>query len=386
MEPISISTLTAATKNASLLRVRLRLTSANDDGLVYPPTYDQGQHIFRPAWVDGAERDAVLLDSVQSQANRIELSILEALRRGEIDYPDVSISINAETGHEQYSVLELSHRIYDAALYACKVDGELFRSTPIGKAIGDARPERATALFEHAPIVLLLGGWDSHGGGGPLVAKLARLITSEIIGLDAKPVRRGAVKFDPMDIRKGAGPVFESADRDRLYEIDPAKAKDNKPKKPSEIGLGNVPAMSERGAVITEARLTSLISLSGIRRLRFPTADNSYNEERDQAGRNATVALGIFALSAQLDSGFNLRSGCDLVPLADPVLEIIGRSMEDIATFAITRRAAREVLGHALQQAESHDLQWRKEAIRAIADERLVTLVERSRKAAAGDD
>jgi len=35
-------------------------------------------------------------------------------------------------------------------------------------------------------MTLTLGGWDSHGGGGPLVAKLPRLITSEIVGLDAE--------------------------------------------------------------------------------------------------------------------------------------------------------------------------------------------------------
>jgi CRISPR-associated protein Csb1 len=389
MNQISVSQLNAAVTQASLLRIRLHLTPANDDGLVYPPTYDQGQHIFRPAWIDGVARDAVLLDSVQSQANRLEIAILQASRSKEIAYPDISISVNAETGHEQYSVLELSHRIYDAALRACWIDGVLFRNTAIGKAISDSRPERATALFEHAPIVLLLGGWDSHGGGGPLVAKLPRLITSEIIGLDAKAVQRGSVKFDPMDIRKSAGPIYDSANHDRLYEIDPKKAKDSDSKKiagkkPSEVGLGSVPALGERGAVITEARLTSLLSLSGIRRLRFPTADNTYDEGRDVAGRVATAALGLYALSAQLDAGFNLRSGCDLIPVSPPVVEIIGRSMDDITLVEISKDTALHVLQEALQMATAKGLGWRKSEIQAVADERLTTLVERSRKAAAG--
>ncbi|MCF8146200.1 MAG: type I-U CRISPR-associated protein Cas7 [Deltaproteobacteria bacterium] len=58
----------SAVADASALRLVVNLKPANVDGLVYPPTYDQGQHIFRPAWIDGKERDAVLLDSVQSQA------------------------------------------------------------------------------------------------------------------------------------------------------------------------------------------------------------------------------------------------------------------------------------------------------------------------------
>ena len=89
------------------------------------------------------------------------------------------------------------------------IDNVPFAQSGVGKAIYSARAVRATGLYTHAPITLILGGWDSHGGGGPMVAKLPRLITSEIIGLDAKPVARGAGKIDPMDIRKDAGPVYQ---------------------------------------------------------------------------------------------------------------------------------------------------------------------------------
>lgn len=117
---------------------------------------------------------------------------------------------------------------------------------------------------------MVLGGWDSHGGGGPLVAKLPRLISSEIIGLDAERVMRGACKSDPMDIRKEAGPVYESKDSDRRYEIDQKLASSKKEYKPSEIGLGNIPpSLSEQGAVITKAIQTSIVSCAAVRRLRF---------------------------------------------------------------------------------------------------------------------
>lgn len=371
------------------MRFRLVLTPANDDGLVYPPTYEQGKHLFRPAWIDGVEREAVLLDSVQSQANRLELGILEAHRRGEISYPDVTVAVMAATGHETYSVLELSHRIYDAALRMCRIDGKPFPDTEAGKAVADARQERATALFTHAPLMLLLGGWDSHGGGGPLVAKIQRLITSEVIGLDAKPVFRGAVKFDPMDIRKDAGPLFESTDPVRRFEVDESvsmvKKEKNKPAKfkdgnPSSAGLGNVPAYGERGAVITEARMTSLLSLTGLRRLRFPDADNKTSVERDQAGQVATAALGIYALMRQVQTGFCFRSGCDLVPVRAPAFEIIGTTTEDIRSPAIDYATSLDVLKAALSEAESHGLVWRKETLQGDADDRLIRLVENSRR------
>jgi len=371
-----------AVSGASALRLVVNLKPANADGLVYPPSYEGGQHIFRPAWIDGKKRDAVLLDSVQSQSNRIEMAILDAHRRKIIAYPDIELQVKASTGEERYSILELSHRIYDATLRMSTIEGKSFQMSSIGKSVYAARTEKATALYTHAPITLTLGGWDSHGGGGPLVAKLPRLITSEIVGLDAEPVKRGAVKFDPMDIRKDAGPIYDSKDPERMFEVDKSKADGKKEYKPSEKGLGNVPNFSEQaGAVITTAVQTSVVSCAAIRRLRFETGEGEYNDERDHAGQTATVALGLFGLLSQMTSGYYLRSGCDLFPMQELKLEIIGKTLEDISLHTICYEDAKEALNRALIESAKHDLKWRPETIVVMADERLVTLVERSRKA-----
>jgi len=92
------SLIQSAVAEKSLLRLVVYLRPANADGLVYPPTYDDGRHIFRPAWIDGENRVAVLLDSVQSQANRIEMAILDAYRRGKIHYPEIELKITAAKG------------------------------------------------------------------------------------------------------------------------------------------------------------------------------------------------------------------------------------------------------------------------------------------------
>jgi CRISPR-associated protein Csb1 len=374
--------LLSAVTGKAMLRLVVNLSPANADGLVYPPTYDQGMHIFRPAWINGEQREAVLLDSVQSQANRIELAILDAHRRNRIVYPDIELKVEASTGAEAYSVLELSHRVYDAALRMTSVDGTLFAKSEIGQAIYAARTNKATALFTHAPMTLALGGWDSHGGGGPLVAKLPRLITSEIVGLDAKPVTRASVKFDPMDIRKDAGPLYESEDQDRRFETDSEKAVNiRKEYKPSEVGLGSVPNVSERGAVITGAVQTSLISLAAVRRLRFENANGSYSDDRDLAGQTVITALGLFGLIAQMEAGYYLRSGCDLIPVEDPTLEVIGRTLEDATIYPIDYGVTLEALNDALAKAKEQGLQWRGETVVAEADDRLRTLIERSRKA-----
>ena len=116
-------------------------------------------------------------------------------------------------------------------------------------------------------MVLALGGWDSHAGGGPNVAKLQRVLTSEIIGLDAMPVKHGAVKIDPMDIRKSAGPIYEGPSPNIPFVLEKPTGRKGETKalKPSEVGLGNVPSMTDRGAVITSALQTSVISLPAIR-------------------------------------------------------------------------------------------------------------------------
>jgi CRISPR-associated protein Csb1 len=327
-----------------------------------------------------------LLDSVQSQANRIETAILDACRREEIKYPDIELHIKASTGEEHYSVLELSHRVYDAALRMSMVGDEPFSKSEIGQQIYSARTEKATGLYTHAPITLALGGWDSHGGGGPLVAKLPRLITSEIVGLDALPVTRGAVKFDPMDIRKDAGPLYESNDPERLYEVDSASASNKKKEyKPSEIGLGSVPNLSERGAVIVDAVQTSLVSCTAVRRLRFEKPDGSYDKNRDHAGQAVIAALGLFGLLSQMDSGYYLRSGCDLMPQTEPQMEIIGRTIEDTTTYPVDAASAKEALKACLEKAESQGLSWRQEKLITEGDDRLITLVERSRKAKVGE-
>jgi len=308
------------------------------------------------------------------------MAILDAYRRGRISYPDIELVIKASTGEEHLSVLELSHRVYDAALRASTIDGVPFFKSWIGQILYAARADRASALYVHAPITLVLGGWDSHGGGGPLVAKLPRVLSSEIVGLDALPVMRGAVKFDALDIRKDAGPLYQSKDAGRLFEIDEEKSVDSKQqKKPSEFGFGSVPNLSERGAVITEAVQTSVVSCAAVRRLRFENEEGAFEDAWDHACQTATVALGLFGLLAQMDSGYYLRSGCDLLPLHPPKLEVIMETLEDVTVHSITAEDALEALSQTLEAAAAYGFKWRKDKIYAEADERLVTMVERSR-------
>jgi CRISPR-associated protein Csb1 len=393
---MDLDQLLAAVASRAVIRYTVELAAAGSDGLVCPPTYSAARRgdppyiAFRAAWVGGCQRDVVVLDSPQSQSNRVEMALLHAHRAGRIAYPDIEIHFPPGSGEPVYSVLQLSHRIYDAVLRACDMaDGRPFFDSDIGKALAMARPALATPLFEHAPVALVLGAWDSNSGGGPLAAKLPRLLTSEIIGLDAKPADISATKFDPMDIRSQVAELVDTDDPVRRFDIrkpGPKGAKGSA-KRPSEFGFGSVPSTAvPRAAVISGALQTSVLSLSGLRHLSFPGEDGAIDSARDQAGRAVLAALALYGLIAQNESGYLLRSRCELLPQDAGRLELIGRTLQEVEATQLSAEGARELLQQALAHAKRHGLAFRDHTLVLQADSRLQELVRRSRQAAASGE
>lgn len=328
----------------------------------------------------------MVLYSLQSQSNRIELAILAALRAGHIQYPDIEIAFPGVEGEPTYSVLQLSHRIYDAVMRAVTHGGKPFLETDVGRGIVAARPEKATALLEHAPVCLTLGAWDSNGGGGPLAAKIPRLLTSEILRLDAVPANISATKFDPIDIRSQVAELIQTDDpvqRFRVWQPGESKPKD-RVKKPSEMGFGSVPATAvPRAAVISAALQTSVLSCSGLRHLQFPDNEGKTDPSRDQAGRALVAALTLYGLVAQNETGYLLRSRCELLPRDAGRLEIIGRTLQDRQDVSLEADSALKLLQAARIHAAEYGLGFREAPLKLLADERLVELVRRSRAAVA---
>ena len=387
---MNLDQLLQCVESRSVIRYTVDLSTVNSDGLVCPPTYAAAKRgeppyiAFRSAFVNGEQRSVVVLDSPQSQSNRVELALLQAHRAKRIAYPDIEITFPKGAGFREpvYSVLQLSHRIFDAVLRACTLDGKPFFDSEIGKSILDARLPVATALFEHAPATLVLGAWDSNGGGGPLSAKIPRLLTSEIIGLDAVRADLSATKFDTMDIRSQVAELVPTNDTVRRFKIKGEAGKE-KAKKPSEFGFGSVPATAvPRAAVVNGALQTSVLSCSGLRHISFPNNDGEIDVRRDQAGRAVLGALALFGLVAQNESGYLLRSRCELLPRDAGRLELIGRTLKDVETSTLDTESARALLAEACRHAEDLGLNFREQVLQLEADDRLQELVRRSREAA----
>src|SRR6266567_3578732 len=158
------------------IRSVTKLQPAGSEGdKIFPPTYEKGTYAWESRKLGGEPVRTVLIDSVQSQANRFEELLLDAWRAGRLTMPVFEMSL---AGHDVTS-LTVPHRVHDAILRDSMWDGTPFRESENGKRLVAARAWNATAFFEYAPTVLLFGTWDSQGGGGGVnTAKVARSLVS----------------------------------------------------------------------------------------------------------------------------------------------------------------------------------------------------------------
>lgn len=267
---------------------------------VFPPTYEGGRYAVEIRMIDGHQVPCVVLDSVQSQANRMELALLEAVRAKRIDLPLVTVRFDQEQLQKKFVVtsLEAPHRVADAIFRDSLLDGLIFRKSRKGQVLDNADVMNATGLFGLCPTALLFGLWDSTGPRGGLGAKFQRAIVSEIVGLGAQEGVKTGSRIDPLQIRLDAGPLYERAAKSPGspgWTLDKAMAvkdkgqykKLGKDGKPSEANHGNVtPTITAGGFTISKAMQTTVLSLTAIRRLHFPTDDRCESEaDTDRAAR-----------------------------------------------------------------------------------------------------
>lgn len=383
----------AVVSSAAIRRVR-RLQPAGGPGdKVFPPTFPgEGRnaaprHVFEERRIGGQTLNCVLIDSVQSQANRLEEALDAAIARGDATIPRIFVDFTetsvADIG--TVSTLTAPHRVFDAILRDSRFGDTLFRQSPLGESLVKASTRDASALYRHAPTALVFGAWNSTGDGGGMGAKFARVVVSEIIGVNAIAGARTGSRIDPLGIR--AGVKILKADGEDWQLADDAKGAGKKASvgRPSEINHGNIaPTVTDGiGVTMDYALQTWVLSFAGLRRLQFGTASPA-------AADKARTVLALVALLAALEqdvAGHALRSRCDLIPDTDAP-EAQRGAFELIAAdgsrseVALTREDVRELLSQAVAEAKAAGLAWEAEPVRLVPDDRLVRLVEESRKLA----
>lgn len=403
MPNLTFDKLRASTAGEAVaLRMRKTLQPAGGPGdKVFPPTYAVSRgHRYATEerqLGDRVSETVVLLDSVASQANRAELALLEGWERGELRFPVPLVDFTNDEVDDEVSdigkltVLEAPHRLADAIFRDSLLDGTLFRLSDMGRAITDAQPRNATALFRNSPTGLLFGMWDSTGPKGGLGSKFQRAFVSEIIGLDAKIGQKVGSRLDPLQIeREAAGrQIYAHKDPNQVWTLDDAEAERQKGKpkvkgdgRPSEINHGNVaPSIDAEagGVTISQAVQTTVISLAALRRLRFP----GHSREAETAARTAVAALGVAAVAYQHEMDYDLRSRCLLLPDHPPRIELLGRNGSPAETVDIDRSAAADLLDQAAAHADELGIGWETKEIGLIPAPKLVELIKRSRMVSA---
>ena len=410
--------LQQAVREAAAIRRRQRLQPAGGQGdKIFPPTYpgdnNVATHVFERRRMDGEEKTCVLIDSVQSQANRMEEALLAAAEAGRIPVPRLVVDFPGAGLNSvgAISSLDAPHRIFDAILRDSEIAGQRFGDSDLGKALKQATARDASAILQASPTSLLFGVWNSTGEGGGLGAKFARAIVSEIIGVDVPVVevadrrtgevalrtagRRTGSRIDPLGISKDV-PIYTHKDSDSDWTHDPADAKGG-PKKPelfkgrkgshgeagsaAKINHGNIPpSVAALGVTCDHALQTLVITLAGLRRLRF-----GGGAERDEAARTYLAALGLVAALEADRQGHALRSRCDLVCDGHAPLELIGfdGSATEIALDADT---AVELHQRAFDAAVDAKFQLKPEPVILTPQKKLVAIVEKSQTKALSDE
>ncbi len=306
-----------------------------------PPTYRGGyvrsrRHVGRDEPVD-----TVLIDSYQSQANRLEEALLDARDARRISLPLFELRMQAGDWPLRLTSLDFPHRYADAYLRDSTIDGEKFDKTDVGRALRTATPDNASALYRHDPVSLILGAWNSHRKGRQ--PKFARAYRSEVIGIGEISATQRGGRLDPLNLT-GAVAMGNDGEWDFVVGGD----KKVKGGRLSEIGHGNALSRDDQpgGVTVEEVRRVGFLSFASLHRLRFPDV----SAEAQDAGRAALAALALASDRLAFDrAGVVFRSGCELTTRsAELVWERRGGEVESLS---LSVDQALDLFTHAVERA-----------------------------------
>jgi CRISPR-associated protein Csb1 len=213
------------------------------DGVIFPATYAASEDkTFKGGYnidVLSDGRNVCLIDSVGSQANRIEPRFADA------PYDTLVPQVVIVAGEKRVNLLEAGHRAGDAIARCSGISDDLKQAFKAVLA-GDAEP-----LARIAPTSLVFGVWDSRD----TQAKVPRLLTSTVRAYDVHELHRSA-QYIPAVEYVDNGLLEDPADKATgdLY---------------SSRGFKHVPASWSHGGVIASGgvRRDAALHLVALRKL-----------------------------------------------------------------------------------------------------------------------
>lgn len=314
---------------------------------------------------DGEAVTAVLIDSKQSQSNRLEAAVSAAIAdQDPVLARTPRIELRFEDG-QVYSDIDLPHRAFDGQIRAGTINGEPATAAQEYRELRNATVADARPLLERSPITLLLGGWDAsrktHAG------RYRSLLVGEIIGIlsdqgrdpEVNQSKRGGARIDPL----GARIQLDQAEREAIADVQKSELSDKaytnsygKGGKSSSLGLGGIPpSLEQLGGVTCRAIIRShVLSFAALRALRF----GSPTPEGDVACRALLAALALNGL-ARSDAELLLRANCDLVEAGPAVVTLDKRYGQKENFEPLSIEQAQELLSAAIDNAvQAANLTW----------------------------
>ena len=314
---------------------------------------------------DGEAVTAVLIDSKQSQNNRLEAAVSAAIAdQDPVLARTPRIELRFEDG-QVYSDIDLPHRAFDGQIRAGTINGEPATAAQEYRKLRNATVADARPLLERSPITLLLGGWDAsrktHAG------RYRSLLVGEIIGIlsdqgrepEVNQSKRGGARIDPL----GARIQLDQAEREAIADVQKSELSDKaytnsygKGGKSSSLGLGGIPpSLEQLGGVTCRAIIRShVLSFAALRALRF----DSPTPEGDVACRALLAALALNGL-ARSDAELLLRANCDLVEAGPAVVTLDKRYGQKENFEPLSIEQAQELLSAAIDNAvQAANLTW----------------------------
>jgi len=259
------------------------------DGVVFPSTFAASEDkTFKGGYnIDGFPdgKNVCLIDSVGSQANRIEPLFA---REG---YAGLVPQVVIKAGNKRVNLLEAGHRAGDAVVRCSALKQELQAAF---KAVQNGNAEPLATI---APTSIVFGAWDSRD----TQAKLPRLIASTIRAFDVRPLTRSAQYV----------PAVDYVDEGLLEEPGDLKDAEGKVKGKhpfAQRGYLHHPASGSHGGVIATGgiRRDSSLHLAALRLIA-----SGDDEKRTLVLRRYILGLALTAFTHP-PSGY-LRQGCNLV-------------------------------------------------------------------------
>ena len=265
---------------AAIVLKQPMMSVEGEDGVIFPATYASGDG-FPGGYnidIDATGGNVALIDSVGSQANRIEPIFLQD------KYKSLVPQIDVKAGEKTVSILHAGHRAGDALVRCSSLQTEL------QNAFKEVLKGDATSLAKIAPTSLVFGVWDSRD----TQAKLPRVITSTIRAYNVRRLTRSA-QYNP---------ATEYVNDQLLDEPLDKPTKDSY----SERGFIHVPATGSHGGVIADGGIirTATLGLSAIRLLHA-------GNDQTRSMRLQRYILGLSLVAFTYNSTGYMRAGCILV-------------------------------------------------------------------------